>query len=155
MSATHNSCGDEKDFVEDATMYIGTPNAYTTLQSTLGEAHTGDERIWEGDFETVLKVLAGPSPWQPYIRESLRLTRQTLPSRPFQIVKFEKFQDTMGKDVNISHIPGVTDKRTGIITMQEWGLNSQSTYLSAALHEAVHLVSHPQGRAGRQHPRAE
>jgi hypothetical protein len=44
---------------------------------------------------------------------------------------------------NERNIPGFTDKQTGEITMLEWGPNTGFTFLSAALHETVHLVSHP------------
>lgn len=132
--------------------------AYTTLLGALSEARTAEQRIREDDFETVLTVLAGASPWQRYIRESLRVTRQNLPRRPFRVVSSKEFEQTMralGHQHDLGHIPGVTDKRTGIITMQEFfGINSHATYLGAALHEAVHLVSHPPGRAGRQHSTA-
>ncbi len=144
------------------TMYLGTRNPFgqtpdvtSTLQGTLGGARTAEERIREGDFEKVLAVLAGPSPWQQYIRESLRLARQNLPSRPFRVLSRREFEQIMGPDVDVSHTPGVTDKRTGTISMLEYfGGSSQATYLHAALHEAVHLVSHPPGRGGRLHSTA-
>ncbi len=144
------------------TMYLGTRNPFgqtpdvtSTLQGTLGGARTAEERIREGDFEKVLAVLAGPSPWQQYIRESLRLARQNLPSRPFRVLSRREFEQIMGPDVDVSHIPGMTDKRTGTISMLEYfGGSSQATYLHAALHEAVHLVSHPPGRGGRLHSTA-
>jgi hypothetical protein len=61
----------------------------------------------------------------------------------------------LGEDGDMAHIPGVTDKRAGIITMQEFfGKNSHQTFLGAALHEAVHLVSHPPGRSEKQHSTA-
>jgi hypothetical protein len=130
----------------------------TTFLGALSETRTAEQRIREDDFETVLTVLAGVSPWQRYIRESLRATRQNLPRRPFRVVSRKEFEHTMsalGHEGDLGHIPGVTDKRTGIITMQEFfGINSHATYLGAALHEAVHLVSHPPGRAGRQHSTA-
>ena len=97
----------------------------------------------------MLKVLTGPSPWQPFLVQNLSLAKKTLPARPFRVVKLAEFENVMqalGHKGNVRHIPGVTDKRAGVITMQEWRVNSGETYLGAALHEAVHLVSHPPGR---------
>jgi len=131
------------------------------FEQTLGafaETHSAEERIREDDFESVLRVLAGPSPWQQFIVTNLRVARQNIPSRPFRVVSAKEFERTMralGEQGDLGHTPGVTDKRTGVITMQEFfGMNSHATYLGAALHEAVHLVSHPPGRANRQHSTA-
>jgi hypothetical protein len=119
---------------------------------------SAEDRIYEDGFEAVLAVLAGASRWQAYIRENLRVARQNLPRRPFRIVSSKEFAQTMqalGDGGDIAHIPGVTDKRAGIITMQEYfGVNSRATYLGAALHEAVHLVSHPAGRGSKPHSTA-
>ena len=138
-------------------MYLRTPPFEQTL-GAFSETRSAEERIREGDFESVLKVLAGPSPWQQFIVPNLRVARQNIPSRPFRVVNRTEFEQTMralGDQSDVGHIPGVTDKRTGIITMQEFfGINSHATFLGAALHETVHLVSHPSGRANRQHSTA-
>jgi hypothetical protein len=131
---------------------------WTTLHADLSGFRSAEDRIYEDDFEAVLTVLAGASPWQEYIRENLRAARQNLPRHPFRVVKSEEFVQTMralGESGDMTHIPGVTDKRSGIITMQEFfGRNSHVTFLGAALHETVHLVSHPPGRSRRQHSTA-
>jgi hypothetical protein len=119
---------------------------------------SAEDRIYEDGFEAVLAVLAGASRWQEYIRENLRVARQNVPRRPFRIVSGKEFAQTMqalGDGGDVAHIAGVTDKRAGVITMQEFfGVNSRATYLGAALHEAVHLVSHPAGRGRTQHSTA-
>lgn len=119
---------------------------------------SAEERITEDDFEVVLKVLTGRSLWQQYLTENLRLARRNLPSRPFRVVKradFEQAIAELGGNYDASHIPGLTNKRTGIITMQEFfGINSRATFLGAALHEAVHLVSYPPGRGSQPVSRA-
>ncbi len=146
-------------------MYFRTRNglgqteaALSPLLGALSAARSAEERIYEDDFEKVLAVLTGPSRWQQYIQDNLRVARQNLPRRPFRIVNSKEFAQTMialGEQGDLSHIAGVTDKRTGIITMQEFfGLNSHATYLGAALHEAVHMVSHPPGRGGVSHSTA-
>lgn len=116
------------------------------LHGELSGYQTAEDPVFDGAFESVLRVLEGPSRWQTYISRNLLIARKNLPPRPFRIVDIKQFTATMtalGRGSNIRHFPGVTDKRTGVITMQEWGTNSKSTYLGAALHEAIHLVSHP------------
>jgi hypothetical protein len=146
-------------------MYLRTRNgneqteaALSPLLGELSEARSAEERIYEDDFAKVLAVLTGTSRWQQYISNNLRVARQNLPRRPFRIVNSKEFAQTMiamGEQGDLSHIAGVTDKRTGIITMQEFfGINSRATYLGAALHEAVHMVSHPPGRGGVPHSTA-
>jgi hypothetical protein len=130
---------------------IGQPlGAFSTRLGALSAVRSAEERIYEDDFEKVLSVLTSPSRWQQYTQKNLRLARQNLPSRPFRIVSSKDFAQTMialGEQGDLGHIAGVSDKRAGIITMQEFfGINSRATYLGAALHEAVHLVSHPPGR---------
>jgi hypothetical protein len=131
---------------------------WSTLLAEHSDFRSAEDRIDEDDFEAVLGVLAGASPWQEYIRENLRVARQNLPHRPFRIVSSKEFARTMealGDGGDIAHIPGVTDKRAGVITMQEFfGRNSHATYLGAALHETVHLVSHPVGRGRKRHSTA-
>lgn len=146
-------------------MYLKTFDSGSQLASVhpgfagqLSDARSAEQRIREDDFETVLTVLVGPSPWQQFLRTNLATARQNLPRRPFRVVNRREFERTMqalGDAGDVGHIPGVTDKRNGIITMQEFfGVNSQATFLSAALHEAVHLVSHPPGRGDRVHSTA-
>jgi hypothetical protein len=145
-------------------MYIRTNPISQTLGTygldlgSFAETRSAEERIREEDFQSVLSVLAGPSPWRQFIVPNLRIARQSLPRRPFRIVNHKEFAETMralGEESEVGHIPGVTNKRTGIITMQEFfGVNSHATYLRAALHETVHLVSHPPGRANRAHSTA-
>jgi hypothetical protein len=123
---------------------------YSALHGELSEARSAGERIREDQFGEVLKVLAGKSPWQPFITKNLAAIKNKLPKRPFRVVSRKEFEAVLGRDAG--HIPGVTDKRTGVITMLEFfGGNSHATFLGAALHEAVHLVSHPPGgsRAGQ------
>jgi hypothetical protein len=146
-------------------MYMRTTDRLGQGQATLpirlaeySGFRSAEDRINEDGFEAVLAVLAGDSRWQEYIRENLRVARQNLPRRPFRVVSGKEFAQTMralGFGGDNAHIPGVTDKRAGVITMQEFfGVNSRATYLGAALHETVHLVSHPAGRGRTQHSTA-
>jgi hypothetical protein len=119
----------------------------------LGEpsgTRSAGERIREQHFGYVLKILAGRSLWQTYINKNLAVARKNLPKRPFLVVTRSEFDKTLItlKRPESAHLPGITDKRTGVITMIEYfGGSSNATYLGAALHEAVHLVSHPPGRS--------
>ncbi len=150
---------------EERPMYIRTGNPLEPGRAMWSDGlaehssfRSAEDRVAEKGFEVVLAVLAGPSPWQEYIRENLRIARQNLPHRPFRIVSSKEFAQTMqtlGRGGDMAHTPGVTDKRTGILTMQEFfGVNSRATFLGAALHEAVHWVSHPAGRGGKSHSTA-
>jgi hypothetical protein len=104
---------------------------------------SGDDRVYEGDFGRVLDVLASPSPWQEFILDNLKVARKKASFHVKKIADFDNVMNRLGYTQSNSRIPGVTDKNTGAITMQEWGLNTDSTLLLWALHEAVHLVSHP------------
>ena len=107
---------------------------------------SAEETVLEPGFNSVLKVLAGPSPWQEYILPNLAIIKKKLPAKPFSIVTLREYSDLLdnrGINGTDRNIPGFTDKQTGTITMVEWGPNTKSTFLGAALHEAVHLVSHP------------
>ena len=82
---------------------------YLIMRDELGPAHdswpsfygdlsgyrSGEDRVYENDFEAVLAVLAGPSQWQEHIRQSLRVARQNLPRRAFRVVNSEEFVRTM------------------------------------------------------------
>lgn len=106
---------------------------------------SAEDPIFDGGFGSVLKVLAGPSPWQSFIQTNLKILKNHLPNPSFRILSLREFTDLLSKfgRKNERNIPGFTEKQTGAITMQEWGPNTKSTFLGAALHEAVHLVSHP------------
>ena len=128
--------------------------SYSALHGELSEARSAQERIREDQFNYVLKILAGNSLWQSYITKNLAAIKNNLPQRPFRVVDRREYVRTLtalGRE-DSGHIPGITDKSSGVITMVEFfGGGSNATYLGAALHEAVHLVSHPAGgsRAGQ------
>jgi hypothetical protein len=111
---------------------------------------SAEDRIDEDDFEAVLTVLAGPSPWQKYIVPSLKAARSKWTKPVFQIVnssEFTRIAANLGISDDAGNIPGVTDKTQGQITMQdEFGQNLHNCRLGHALHESVHLVSDPPGK---------
>ena len=119
---------------------------------------SADDRVEDDEFELVLGVLAGTSPWQDYVVPALAEARKTLPDRPFRILsrkdyatEFKKIDSRGDPDSS----PGITNKKEGIILLLEYfGVKSRATRLGLALHEAVHLVSHRPGRAGKPHSTA-
>ncbi|HKY46076.1 MAG TPA: hypothetical protein VJM50_23500 [Pyrinomonadaceae bacterium] len=107
---------------------------------------SAEERIRADDFPRVLKILTGPSPWQNAIEKNLNQIHVT--GNTFRVVDRKEYGRVL-EEVDLEdtgHVLGVTNKKTGVITMLEFfGGSSQATFLGAALHEAVHLVSHPPG----------
>jgi hypothetical protein len=116
--------------------------------------NSGSDRVQEYEFKNVLEVLEGPSPWRESIRPNLAIARQKVPPGSFHIVSSGKFDQVMTSlgGPNPDAI-GVTDKQTGEINLREWGPGSDRSYLLAALHECVHLVSHP-AEQGKPHSTA-
>src|SRR5262249_25850429 len=99
---------------------------------------SGGDPVHESDFSDVLDVLAGRSPWSDYIGPNLKAARKAKKGT-FKVLDVNAFNTATGHGTNT---PGVTDKKTGDIVMQQWG-RPQHTYLLAALHESVHWVSAP------------
>jgi len=99
---------------------------------------SGGDPVHESDFSDVLDVLAGRSPWRDYLRKNLDVARKARKGS-FRVVDVNKFHSETGYG---TQTPGVTNKRSGDIVMQQWG-RPQYTYLLAALHECVHWVSAP------------
>jgi hypothetical protein len=98
----------------------------------------GSDPVNAADFSDVLDVLnGGSSAWHEYIVPNLNVAKKS--PRSFQVLTVTKFNSKTGYGTDV---PGVTYKQTGEIIMQQWG-RPDTTYLSAALHECVHLVSHP------------
>jgi hypothetical protein len=118
---------------------------------------SAEDRIEEEDFESVLSVLCGTSPWRDFVVPALAEARKSLPSRPFRILNRADYETEFRKidkgDPDGS--PGITNKKDGVILMLEFfGVKSRATRLGLALHEAVHLVSHRPGRSGKAHSTA-
>jgi hypothetical protein len=132
-------------YLYPTTQQLSSASQSSTLAGFSGFT-SAEEPVLEPGFNSVLKVLAGPSPWQEYILPNLAIAKKNRPAKPFSILSLREFTDLLtsrGIPGSERNIPGFTDKKTGTITMAEWGPNTKSTFLGAALHEAVHLVSHP------------
>src|SRR5262245_33778462 len=119
---------------------------------------SAEDRVHQDKFKDVLAVLAGRSRWREYIGPNLEEARANIPGNAFQIVAGKKFTEVMARvdeTDDLGSTSGVTFKDEGVIYLQEWfGISSQATFLGAALHETVHLVSHYAGRGPKKHSTA-
>src|SRR5262245_10927534 len=116
---------------------LGTPLQDCTSKFKGGQAIDGDSA---GDL---LTILAGPSPYQRYLKTAMANHATTVPAHFLRIVT------SMSQVPN--HLRGVFDKNVGG-TIDRWtrmiyrgpspGLRFE-TRLQYALHECVHLFAHP------------
>ena len=92
------------------------------------------------DFKDVAALVAGESRWRQYIGKNIEVANDSIKTHIFKIVSSSEFEK-LGQD---SEAAGITYKQSGTITLVEYfGVNSRAAFLVAALHEFVHLVSHP------------
>jgi hypothetical protein len=119
---------------------------------------SAEDRVDDSDFQKILDVLGGPSPWQQDIAPNIAKLKTNGAKSPFQIVDSKSYDTVMaalGQTGDNHHTPGVTDKKLGRITMLEsFGVNSHAARFGHALHEAVHLVSDPPGVSSKEHSTA-
>lgn len=91
------------------------------------------------DFQDVCAVLAGPSRWHEFIRDNIPVAMKAAPSHHFQFLSAKEFERE-GRAGTL----GITNKLTGEIKMLDISSNNAGfAAMGAALHELVHLVSHP------------
>jgi hypothetical protein len=111
------------------------------------------DRIQRDEFEDVLGVLVGKSPWQSFLINNLKEARKNWSKPVFQVLNSKDYADVL-KNLHTgeaSTVPGVTDKGKGQIFMQDkFGQNAGYAMLGHSLHEAVHLVSHPPGGSSKK-----
>ncbi len=118
----------------------------------------GGQPVGEGDARHLLTILAGPSPYQPYLARAMAQHATTLPSRFFRVVT------SVGTQVPqpLRHLFGTSGGRLVGGTIDRWsrtvyvvpapGLRAE-TRLEYALHECVHLFAHPHVPAAGECPR--
>src|SRR6267154_654303 len=100
---------------------------------------SGEDLVSASEFDYILDLLKVRSDWQEYILPNLKTAKSS--PRSFQVLPVSDYQDKTKMGTNI---PGITYKETGDIIMQQWNMGTdRKTFLSAALHECVHLISHP------------
>jgi hypothetical protein len=120
----------------------------------VGRFRSGADDVFESNFKDVLDVLGGPSPWQHYIKFNLMVAQNIAPDSVFKDSTFrveskEDFESDTKKLGDLGGGIGVTDKKTGSIFLEEWGTDPHHTFLLAALHECVHLVSDPASQGAK------
>ena len=95
--------------------------------------------VYEDDFKDVCAVLAGPSKWLEFFRDNIPIAIKAMPSHKFQFLSTKDFERE-GRPSTL----GTTDKLTGEIKLLDISSNNSGfAAMGAALHELVHLVSHP------------
>jgi len=113
---------------------------------------SAERHIKEQDAPQIFALLCGPSPWSQFFRSNLNASLQSIPKqRPIQIVTDGEFAQKY-KDVFNAPAPqdaqGFVDRRNATIYLKEFPAgNFGRSLVGIALHEAVHLFSHPPGRS--------
>jgi len=115
---------------------------------------SAERHITEQDAPQIFALLCGPSLWQPFFRSNLNAHLQSIPKqRPIRIVTDGEFARKY-KDVFNAPAPqdaqGFVDRRNATIYLKEFPAgNFGRSLVGIALHEAVHLFSHPPGRSNQ------
>ena len=119
---------------------------------------TGGQPIGEDDARQLLTILAGPSPYQPYLARAMARHATTVPPRFLRIVtnvasQVPKPLQRLFVSGGGRLVGGTIDRWTRTIyVVRAPGLRTE-TRLEYALHECVHLFAHPHEPAAGQCPR--
>ena len=131
-------------------MYLKIPLSSRLGQPTGYQApfSTGGQYVGERDAAKVLAVLAGPSPYQSYIKAAMATKAAALPPRFLRIISSPKeVPDARLRDrfvrVNDEIVGGTIDRSRGVIYLLELPSAPGYSRLEFALHEIVHLFAHP------------
>lgn len=112
---------------------------------------SAEHQFTEQDAAKLFQILGGPSPWQGYLAANLRASYHQLPGQPIKILPSisQKHQHVFGQPLP-PDVQGFVDRRNALIYLAEFpkGRRFQSM-VGLALHEAVHLFSHPPGKSNR------
>ncbi len=133
-------------------MYISTTLAESRSACNVSPPFSSAERnITEKDAPRIFAILGGPSPWQPHLQRNLAAHKKDLSARPMRIVtegEFAKrYRGVFGQPAP-ADAQGFVDRRNATIFLREFpARNFNQTKAGLALHEAVHLFSHPSGRS--------
>jgi hypothetical protein len=133
-------------------MYIMTrleePPSACNFQAPFNSA---ERNITEADAPHIFTILGGPSPWQQFLRSNLHAHKQDLPARPMRIVtdgEFAKRYSAIFGHRPSADAQGFVDRANATIYLREFPTrNFNQTKAGLALHEAVHLFSHPPGKS--------
>jgi len=136
------------------TMYIVTTLAESQSGCSFQPPFSSAERnITEKDAPHIFTILAGPSPWQQFSKRNLDAHKKDLPATPMRIVTDDEFarryNGIFGESPS-ADAQGFVDRASATIYLREFPTrNFNQTKAGLALHEAVHLFSHPPGRSNR------
>ena len=129
---------------------LGEPRSACNFQPPFSSA---ERNITENDAPHILTILGGPSPWQQFLRRNLDAHKKDLPAQPMRIVtegEFAKRYSGVFGQPPPADAQGFVDRRNATIFLREFpARNFNQTKAGLALHEAVHLFSHPPGRSNR------
>ena len=121
---------------------------------------SGDDDVSPDQFSAVLDVLAGPSSWHTYLAPNIATVKNNISSYSFRVESSDDFSGiykSMDSDINYSDLKqvwGVTDKWNETIFLRARTEKPPVSYLLAALHECVHLVSAPVSPKSAKHSTA-
>jgi hypothetical protein len=135
-------------------MYISTTLAEAQSACHVQPPFSSAERnITEKDAPRIFAILGGPSPWQQFLQRNLAAHKKDLPARPMRIVtdgEFAKSYRGVFGQPPPADAQGFVDRGNATIFLREFPVrNFNQTKVGLALHEAVHLFSHPPGRSNR------
>jgi hypothetical protein len=133
-------------------MYITTTLAESPSTVINAQPFDSAERdVTEQHAPHILTILGGRSPWQQYLQRNLAAFRATLPAKPMRICdagEFARAYSRIFRESSPVDAQGFVDRRNGLMILKEFPLrNFGKTKVGLALHEAVHLFSHPPGRS--------
>ena len=135
-------------------MYITTTLADTRSTGSFQPPFSSAERnITENDAWHIFTILVGPSPWQQLLQRNFDAHKKDLPAKPMRIVTDGEFARTyrgiFGQSPPVD-AQGFVDRRNATIYLREFPVkNLNQTKVGLAVHEAVHLFSHPPGKSNR------
>jgi hypothetical protein len=127
---------------------LGEPTASKGYQPPISSA---ERNVTENDAQHIFTILAGPSRWQSYLKFNVERHIKDLPSRPMRIVndsEFAKQYKRIFGTAPSANARGFVDRRNATIYLSEFpARNFGQSKAGLALHEAVHLFSHPPGKS--------
>ena len=130
-------------------MYITTLSEVVSTCATF--TNSAERDVTENDAGHVLTILGGPSPWQHFLQANLSSNRRDLPAKPIRICDPGEFATGYRRifgQAPDADAQGFVDRRSAMMILKEFPeRNFGKSKLGLALHEAVHLFSHPPGRS--------
>lgn len=133
-------------------MYI-TNTLSEACPSFLTSFSSAERDITDKDAAPILTILGGPSPWQQFLQQNLATHRRTLPAKPIRICDEREFASSyrrVHQEAPSADTQGFVDRRNGMMILKEFPIgNIGKSKVGIAVHEAVHLFSHPPGKSNR------